>query len=133
MWCPECNVEYEEGSGEICPECEGHLLEGQIPKLAWGRYIPGELLKKWPYNDEREPVKPRFLKHCSSVDMDDQLFVNMLEAYGIPSVSQYPQNGQLGKIYLGISGNGTDIFVPETMYELAIELISGEVDDAHDE
>lgn len=132
MWCPDCNIEYEHGA-ETCPKCGRELLERQIPTLSWGWSIPGALLKKWPYYENGEPVKPRFLKHCSSVDMEDQLFVSMLEAYGIPSISQYPQNGQLGKIYLGISGSGTDIFVPETMYALAIEIISGEVNDADDE
>ena len=36
--------------------------------------------------------------------MDDVLLVNMLEAYGIPCLKNYPGDGQFGKIMLGMSG-----------------------------
>jgi len=39
----------------------------------------------------------------------------MLMAYGIPSLRLERGNGSLGKLYLGISGYGTDIYVPKSL------------------
>ena len=56
--------------------------------------------------------------------MQDELLVNMLEAYGIPVIKNYPGDGEFGKVILGMSGLGTDLFVPESMYEDAVNLIN---------
>ena len=56
--------------------------------------------------------------------MQDELLVNMLEAYGIPAIKNYPGDGEFGKVILGMSGLGTDLFVPESMYEDAVNLIN---------
>lgn len=99
-------------------------------KMEFGRgRMPGELLKKWPRGEDGEPVRVKFLKHCTCVDMDDKLTVNMLEAYGIPAVTMHPGDGDFGKLMLGMSGLGTDIYVPETMYDDAAALMEAEPDD----
>lgn len=49
-----------------------------------------------------ELVPPALLTKCTGVDMDDVLLVNMLEAYGIPCLKNYPGDGQFGKIMLGM-------------------------------
>lgn len=96
-------------------------------KPMWGRFISGELLEKWPKDERGEPVAPVFLTHCSSVDMDDVFMISMLQAYGIPAIRMHPESsGGLGKIVLGISGYGADIYVPETMLDDAIALMSAE-------
>ena len=51
----------------------------------------------------------------SCVDLSDKLLMNMLEAYGIPCLCMERGNGNLGRVYLGISGYGTDIYVPENL------------------
>ena len=56
--------------------------------------------------------------------MQDELLVNMLGAYGIPAVKQYPGDGEFGKVILGMSGLGTDLYVPESMHDDAINLIN---------
>lgn len=91
--------------------------------------LPGELLKRWPKADDGEPVRPRYLTHCSSTDMSDALLINMLEAYGIPALRVCPGDGEFGRLILGMSGTGTDILVPETLYEDAKALMEAEPDD----
>ena len=95
----------------------------------WGRNLPGELQDKWPKNDGGDYEAPAFLTRRSAVDMDDELLVNMLEAYGIPCFRQYPNNGRLGRVILGMAGGGVDIFVPAPMLEAAKELCEGASDD----
>ena len=84
-------------------------------KAEWGRSLPGDLLKCWPRDADGELVPPAMLTKCTGVDMDDVLLVNMLEAYGIPCLKNYPGDGQFGKIMLGMSGYGVEILVPETL------------------
>lgn len=90
---------------------------------------PGDLYASWPKDEQGEPVAPKYLTHCLSTDMQDTLLVNMLEAYGIPAMIAHPGDGDFGKVMLGISGTGSSIFVPETMYEEAKELMEGQADD----
>ena len=92
--------------------------------------LPGALLAKWPRGGDGEPVAPRFLAHRKSVDMEDTLLVNLLEAYGIPVLLRHPGDGDFGKVVLGMSGTGSSIYVPETMYEQALELMEAEPDDS---
>jgi len=77
----------------------------------WHQTLPGETYKKWPKKDG-EPEEPVFLKHCTSLDMEDEMLINMLAAYDIPAVKIFPSNGSFGKVVLGMSGEGADIFVP---------------------
>jgi len=91
--------------------------------------LPGELSEKWPKDENGEPVSPKFLAHRLSVNMADVLLVNMLEAYGIPAVILHPGDGDFGKVLLGMSGTGSSIFVPETLFEDAKNLMEAESDD----
>ena len=83
--------------------------------VKWGEFADGALLDRWPRNAEGEAEKPVFLCTRSCVDLSDKLLMNMLEAYGIPCLSMERGNGNLGRVYLGISGYGTDIYVPENL------------------
>ncbi len=91
--------------------------------------FPGRELENWPRGADGEPVPPVKLAHRQSNDMDDVMLVNMLSAYGIPAIRVYPGDGVFGKIVLGMSGTGTDILVPENMYEDAKVLMEAESDD----
>lgn len=97
-------------------------------ELGWGA-LPGELLKSWPKGENEQPVPAQFLTHCKSTDMEDTLTVNMLSAYGIPALRTYPGDGSFGRVVLGMSGTGSDIYVPETLYDDAKALMEAEVDD----
>ena len=61
---------------------------------------------------------------CKAVNLNyfDELTINMLEAYGIPCLRQYPGDGSFGKVILGMSGQGTEIYVPKSMVEDAANL-----------
>lgn len=97
-----------------------------FPKMGWGFSKSGELIKTWPKDENGEPLPGALLKRCSSVDMEDEMTVNLLEAYGIPCICRYPGNGSLGRVVLGMSGEGAELYVPEAMLEDALALISEE-------
>lgn len=91
--------------------------------------LRGERLKKWPRGEDGEPVTPAFLCRCSARNMEDEMIINMLEAYGIPAFRVYPGDGGFGKVVMGMPGTGSDILVPETMLEDAKTLMEAESDD----
>lgn len=107
-----------QNTGDIDTEAASDL------KPVWAKTHLGTLYEEWPKKDG-VPEDPVFLKHCSSVDMEDEMFVGMLSAFGIPAVKQYPANGGFGKVVLGMSGEGTDIFVPASMLNDALSIIGG--------
>ena len=91
--------------------------------------LPGELTERWPKDGDGKPVAPVFLAHRSSTDLSDAILVNMLEAYGIPALTLHPGDGDFGKVVLGLSGTGSRIYVPETMYAEAKELMEADAND----
>ena len=122
MWCNNCGKDY--GQAPVCPECGNEGI--QTSELSWGSSLAGEVLEKWPKTAEGELVKPVFLAHRSNFGMEDEMTANLLEAYGIPTLRRYPNDGDFGRLILGVSGSGTDIYVPETMKEEALLFIEGE-------
>ena len=91
-------------------------------KEGWGRLIRGELYERWPKDENGEPEEPVFLGTAVNLNYFDELTINMLEAYGIPCLRQYPGDGSFGKLILGMSGQGTEIYVPKSMVEDAANL-----------
>ena len=61
--------------------------------------------------------------HCSQVDLEDKIVISLLEAYNIPAIRQYPNDGDFGNVVLGMSGSGIDLYVPETMLADARNLL----------
>ncbi len=96
---------------------------GQTPP-SWYRSLPGEIFRTWP-KIGGEPEAPVFLRHCSSVDMEDEMLISMLSAYGIPAVKLYPGYGSFGAVVLGMSAEGSNIYVPASMLEDALSLMNG--------
>ena len=99
---------------------------------SWGRRMPAELLDRWPKTPSGEPEKAVFLCNCKALDLTDELRINMLEAYGIPCLREYPGNGSFGKVILGMSGQGTDIYVPESLLDDARNLLVAEPEEQKD-
>lgn len=91
----------------------------------WSRSLPGGLLERWPKDERGEPEEPVLLTTAINLNLFDEMTVNMLEAYGIPCLKRYPGDGSFGKVVLGMSGQGTEIFVPKSMLEDAAALVSG--------
>lgn len=96
---------------------------------SWGRHEYGRVYDAWPRDERGETVPPAFLAHCGPLDLEAEMLQSMLESYGIPSIRRLPGDGAFGELILGISGNGVDIFVPETQLADAQELLKGEPDD----
>ena len=96
----------------------------------WGKVLHGELYERWPKDQNGEPEEPVFLGNVMNVNLFDEMTVNMLEAYGIPCIKRYPGNGSFGKVILGMSGEGTEIFVPKSMLDDAAALCSAKAEDA---
>ena len=88
----------------------------------WSRVIRGELYERWPKDENGLPEEPVRLGTAENINLYDELTVNMLEACGIPCLTLYPGDGSFGKLILGISGQGTDIYVPKSMAEDAAAL-----------
>ena len=91
----------------------------------WSRSLPGGLLERWPKDECGEPEEPVLLTTAINLNLFDEMTINMLEAYGIPCLRRYPGDGSFGKVVLGMSGQGTEIFVPKSMLEDAAALVSG--------
>lgn len=100
------------------------MADKDSPK--WGRDELGELYERWPKDENGETEEPAFLCNCKSSDMSDILKINMLEAYNIPCLRIYPGDGSFGRVVLGMSGQGTDIYVPKSLLQDAIELCKEE-------
>jgi hypothetical protein len=61
--------------------------------------------------------------------MEDKLTINMLDAYGVPLVAVAPGRGCFGKLLMGTSSDGTDIYVPVSFLEDAKALLEEPSDD----
>ena len=95
-------------------------------ELSWGRSLPSDLRERWPKDASGAPEKAVLLCNCRSQDLNDELMINMLESYGIPCLRDYPGDGSFGKVVLGMSGLGTDIYGPESRLEEARKLCTAE-------
>lgn len=92
----------------------------------WGKVIRGDLYERWPKDCNGEPEEPVRLATLINLNMVDELTVNMLEACGIPCLRLYPGDGSFGKLIMGMSGQGTDIYVPKSFAADAAALCSYE-------
>ena len=133
-WCMNCKKVFPAGT-EICPDC-GDLLETGKPAegcsgdcstcamcgdedSCTGDCDPGI----WPTDDAGEPVPPALLTTVTGTQLDYQLVLAQLRSYGVPVLGTFTATGNLAKLVLGFAGTGMDVYVPETMAELARELL----------
>lgn len=93
----------------------------------WFRGKKKKLKDVWPKNENGEPVSPALLTHIGGSTMDMQITLSLLEAYGIPAVDRYPNDGEFGRMMIGHAGGGVDIFVPETMLEEAKDILNADI------
>ena len=96
---------------------------------SWGFREYGKTYEAWPRDEKGQTVTPALLAHTGPLDMEAEMIMSMLEAYGIPSFRRLPGDGAFGELILGMSGNGIDIYVPCTMLDEAQDLLKGEPDD----
>ena len=89
----------------------------------------GDVTVSLPMDENGEYVAAAFLTTCSQLDMGDAIVTGMLDSFDIPYVKKFPHYGGFGNLMLGISAEGVDIFVPETMLEDARNILEGESED----
>lgn len=135
-WCTECKKSFPEGT-EVCPDC-GELLEALTPKpdTCDGNCASCALHCEeeetctgdcdqgiWPTYDDGSPVKPVRLMTVTGSQLDYQMVITQLQSFGVPVVGTFTADGTLARLILGFAGTGMDVLVPETMAELARELL----------
>lgn len=90
----------------------------------WSFKYTSGVVGTWPREPDGQPEEPVFLERVFGNETELVMTRNMLWACGVPSVGRYPSDGVLGKVILGQSGFGMDIFVPKGMLEDAKNIIS---------
>lgn len=93
----------------------------------WSFGIHRGKLDNWPKDENGEMIPPVFLEHISSQQFAAEVDINLLEAYGIPVITQYPNDGAFGKVVIGMSGGGIELYVPETLLDDARNILSGDI------
>lgn len=92
----------------------------------WGFGKKKKLKDIWPKKENGEMIAPAFLIHTGGGPLDAEMTVSMLEAYGIPVVCRYPNDGEFGKLIVGRATGGVDIFVPETLLSEAKDILNAD-------
>lgn len=100
----------------------------------WGFKKKKKITDIWPKKEDGEMIAPAFLMHAGSNPLDTEITLSLLEAYGVPAVCQYPNDGEFGKLIIGVPAGGVDIFVPETLLDEAKDILNADVieDDANE-
>lgn len=88
-----------------------------------------ELLSSWPKRADGQPESPAFLANLQDVGGIADMSIAMLESFGIPVLKKYRSGGGAGRIVLGFSGYGADLFVPVSRLEEAKALLEAPEDD----
>ena len=81
--------------------------------------------ENWPKGSEGEFEEPEFLMHASESQMEAEMIINLLKAYNIPVVCRYPNNGDFGRVILGLSAMGVDLYVPKSSLSEAKDILRG--------
>jgi len=95
----------------------------------WGYRKIGDSSENWPKDETGKAVEPSFLQHLTGSQLDIQMGINLLSAYNIPVMTVYPNDGEFGKLIMGFSGTGVDVYVPATMLDEAKEIIAAKAED----
>lgn len=82
-----------------------------------------ELLARWPQRADGQPESPAFLANLQDVGGIADMSVALLESFGIPVLKKYREGGGAGRIVLGFSGYGADLYVPASRLEEAKALL----------
>lgn len=82
-----------------------------------------ELLARWPKTEGGRPESPAFLANLQDMGGIADMAVALLESFGIPVLKKYREGGGAGRIVLGFSGYGADLYVPVSRLEEAKALL----------
>ena len=82
-----------------------------------------DLLRAWPKDSQGQPDEAVLLANLQDSGGVADMTADLLEAFGIPVLKRYRDGGQLGRLVLGFSGYGTDLYVPVSRLEEAQALL----------
>ena len=83
----------------------------------------------WPKLEDETAEKPAFLVHLREADLEGEIVVNLLLSAQIPVKLRYPNDGSFGRVVMGISGTGIDVYVPESYFEEAQALLAADFEE----
>ncbi|MDL2274307.1 hypothetical protein LJC34_07200 [Oscillospiraceae bacterium OttesenSCG-928-G22] len=118
--CPYCGAELENETGAVCPACSRPLAgvtSGSSLQTA------RENGAGWPHSDDGTPEEAKILMTVED-GFGGEVPLSLLRAFAIPFVLQYPLFGRLTRVYAGMSMAGVDVYVPESLVETAVELLT---------
>ncbi len=98
----------------------------------WG-FAKFDLSERWPRDASGDFEEPAFLRFASELDMEADMLMNLLEAYSIPVVCKYANNGDFGRVIMGTSGTGVELYVPKSLLEDARDILSSEAEEETEE
>lgn len=111
MKCPKCNLEIDENIMS-CPMCQTELLEQLQPEQEQEAQAAAEEIA---------------LLMTANNDIQANIVESLLKVYGIPLSRKYKGNDTFGKIILGLTVNGIDLYVPKSALEEAMGIIENEL------
>ena len=121
-YCNNCDMDFE---GDVCPRCG--LAPASMKKKKDRKIHPSlESRPEWPRDEKGELELAVLLEHVGSMDGQADIACAMLWSYGIPALIRYPRDGSFGKVVLGFSGYGADLYVPQSRLEEATALLHSE-------
>ena len=91
--------------------------------------MPGELAERWPKDGQGAYVPGGQADRLLAAGHGEAIINSLLDSCGIPHFTRYPHYGGFGNLMLGVSAEGVDVYVPETMLEDAKNIIEGESED----
>jgi len=109
-WCPNCKTEYRDGFSK-CADCGADLVDELPQENSESNYIP-----------LNTPMRPCLLISVSD-GIQAKLIENLLAESNIPFLVQDKGCGAYLKVYMGYSAFGTEIYVDESNYHRAKELV----------
>lgn len=106
-WCPECKTEYRHGF-HVCSDCGVELVKDLEPDYETKGYI----------NDEWK----LFIQTHDETEAD--VIKSILDSYHIPILRKDRGAGGYLKIYMGMTHLGINIYVPDSRFAEAKEIIA---------
>ena len=91
-------------------------------QTGWG-VSPRDLPERWPKAPDGTPEKPMLLMRLKDWNYEAEMLTEKLRAYGIPALRMFGHDGSFGKLVLGRSASGVELYVPEPMLEDARNLL----------
>jgi len=107
--CPKCNLEIDENV-MMCPMCQTELLTSRDED-----------------SEELENRSEAALLMTANDELQANIVESLLKVYGIPLRRKYKGNDTYGRIYMGLTIHGIDLYVPKEALEEAKGIIENEL------